>query len=303
MTVWKSLPLPIVFLPRDGRGGTRRNAHRAFTLVELLVVIAIIGVLVGLLLPAVQAAREAARRMSCTNNLVQVGLAVHHFEFGFGHLPSGVTNPDGPIASKPEGKHVGFLTTLLPYMEQRGLADIFDASAGAYAARNLAVREVSVPAYLCSSFPRSVSSEGFGLTNYAGCHHDSESPIDEDNQGLLFLNSEVRYSDIYDGSSNTILIGEMLPWEDSLGWVSGTRSSLRNTGSINLRADPPSQPIFQLPFEGDALEVGGFASSHPGGANLCMADGSIRFLTDTIDPELLVLLGNRADGQPMAFDW
>jgi prepilin-type N-terminal cleavage/methylation domain-containing protein len=89
-------------------------SRRGFTLVELLVVIAIIGILVALLLPAVQSAREAARRVQCLNNVAQLGLAVHNFEFHFEHLPPGVVNPDGPIRSEPQGQHVSWIVQILP---------------------------------------------------------------------------------------------------------------------------------------------------------------------------------------------
>ncbi len=112
--------------------------HRAtplsgFTLVELLVVIAIIGILMGLLLPAVQAAREAARRSSCANNMIQLGLAVHHYEFNMEHLPSGVDNPAGPIRFEENGQHVGWIVKVLPFMEQRIVYRHFNQSAGTYA--------------------------------------------------------------------------------------------------------------------------------------------------------------------------
>jgi prepilin-type N-terminal cleavage/methylation domain-containing protein len=93
------------------------HRKRGFTLVELLVVIAIIGILVGLLLPAVQSAREAARRMSCTNNMVQLGIATHNFEFAYEHLPAGTINPTGPIRTEEKGQHVGYLVALLPYVD------------------------------------------------------------------------------------------------------------------------------------------------------------------------------------------
>lgn len=271
-----------------------------FTLVELLVVIAIIGVLVGLLLPAVQAAREAARRCSCSNNLAQLGIAVHNFEFAMERLPAGVTNPDGPIRSEPIGQHVSFLVRLLPYIEQPGIANHFDIDAGTYAPANAPARAMEISIYKCPSYGYSAFMEGeAGITNYAGCHHGSEAPIDLDNNGLLFLNSGIRYADIADGSTNTILIGEFLPEDVSLGWASGTRSSLRNTGHL-LSGDPLGNfGAMMLDDDLDPTEVGGFASNHPGGAQFVLADGAVRFLTQTLDAKMLENLGNRADGAMM----
>ena len=289
-------PSPLYVPARSGTASAR-----GFTLVELLVVIAIIGVLVGLLLPAVQAAREAARRCSCTNSLAQLGLAAHNYEFAMEHLPAGTINPEGPIRSEPVGQHVSFLVQLLPYLEQSGIAENFDISAGTYAPENAAARATLIPTYLCPSTPRQFNEDkSAGLAHYAGCHHDVEAPIAEDNHGLLFLNSEIRYAEIADGTSNTILIGEMLPGPESLGWASGTRASLRNTSSINAGAAQgvglaPAPPADEPP----ALFVGGFGSQHPGGAQFCLADGAVRFLTNRIDPELYEHLGHRDDGAMM----
>src|SRR5512134_266205 len=94
----------------------RRFKWRAFTLVELLVVIAIIGILIALLLPAVQAAREAARRSQCTNNLSQIGIALHLYESAHGQFPAGVINDKGPVRSEPIGHHMSWLTQILPYI-------------------------------------------------------------------------------------------------------------------------------------------------------------------------------------------
>ena len=116
--------------------GVHPRRRVAFTLVELLVVIAIIGILVGLLLPAVQAAREAARRVSCMNNMTQLGLGMHHHEFSLEHLPSGVINPDGPIRNEASGQHVGWVVQILPYIEQQHAYKHFDIAAGAYAEVN-----------------------------------------------------------------------------------------------------------------------------------------------------------------------
>lgn len=283
----------------------RTDQRIGFTLVELLVVIAIIGVLVGLLLPAVQAAREAARRCSCSNNMAQLGLALHNYDFAMEHLPAGVINPDGPILNEPTGQNVSFLVDLCSYIEQQGIAKRFDFDAGTYADVNLPVRAQQIPTYRCPSDPMGRTSSDLALTNYVGVHHHEEALIDDDNMGLLFLNSKVRYGDIVDGSSNTLLLGEAKPDEDSLGWASGTRATLRNTGhEINAmgpddwQADVMMEDITDLP-ETVLNFVGGFSSHHAGGAHFCMGDGAVKFLTDRIDPELFRNLGNRADGEMM----
>ena len=98
----------------------RLRRTRGFTLVELLVVIAIIGILIGMLLPAVQAVREAARRTHCANNLAQIGIALHGYEFAQEEFPAGVTNPTGPVTSDEVGIDVSFLVEILPHIEQMG---------------------------------------------------------------------------------------------------------------------------------------------------------------------------------------
>lgn len=266
--------------------------RRAFTLVELLVVIAIIGILVGLLLPAVQAAREAARRCQCSNNVGQLILAVHNHEFSFERFPSGTINAKGPIRSEPIGQHISWIVQILPFLEQRATFRGIDQSLGAYAAENVQARSQVLPTLICPS--QNVGSvTDVGQTTYAGCHHDVEAPIDVDNNGVFFLNSRVRFDDIDDGSSNTIFIGEVADI-DALGWMSGTRATLRNTGSIAGRTT--RNGAIPITPNNSLLLVGGFSSSHTGGANFAFGDGSIRFLSQSISPALFQKFGNRHDG-------
>ena len=281
------------------------NKKGGFTLVELLVVIAIIGVLVALLLPAVQSAREAARRVSCVNHMTQLGLALHSHEFHYETLPAGVTNPDGPIRNEPQGNHVSWIVKILPYMEQNAVYQKFDQAAGAYAEINNDIRTVRIKILECPSdgTPFVSTTTNVARSSYVGCHHDAEAPIDKDNHGLLFLNSKVKYSQIYDGSSQTILLGEALTSPEGLGWVSGTRSTLRNTSSIEN--PQPYLPAAQGRAEekekdkekSGSLFVGGFGSPHPNGAIFSFGDGSTRFLTRNTGPTTMRQLGNRADGE------
>ena len=309
---------------------TRRGTRpRGFTLIELLVVIAIISVLIALLLPAVQAAREAARRCQCLNNMMQIGIALKSYENAFETLPPGVVNPTGPIVDAPNGYHYGWITQILPYLDARPVYRKLDFAADLYAPQNASARAVMLGTLLCPSFPGATrSNTGLmppgpldpALTNYAGCHNDVESPIDAKNNGVFFLNSRIRYEDVEDGTSCTIYFGEKIPDAAELGWASGTRSTLRNTGSIvNAKTPPPPFPgLPSTPADlsgadeatggtakggskvvGEAIKpvVGGFGSRHPGGANIGMGDGSVRYLKNSIHTSVLAKLGNRADGE------
>jgi len=139
------------------------------------------------------------------------------------------------------------------------------------------------------------------LSSYAGCHHGSETPIDSDNNGLFFLNSRIGFEDIYDGSSNTVMFGEYIPNEHwNLGWASGTRATLRNMSTVS-----DAQTVFKAKQLGATPKpdfVGGFSSVHPGTVNFCLADGSVRSLSNTIDPKFSEFIGNREDGEMMG-DW
>jgi type II secretory pathway pseudopilin PulG len=281
-----------------------------------LVVIAIIAILIALLLPAVQQAREAARRSACKNNLMQLGLALQNIEAQYEHLPSGTINDSGPIRNQPQGNHASWIVQLLPFIDQGPTYQHYDASVGVYDPKNAKVRALSISVLQCPSdatVAAGATSGGnvVGLNSYAGCYHDSEAPIDEDNNGVLFLNSKVRFEQITDGSSNTIFIGEKFILNGSLGWMSGTRATLRNTSSINQSR--PSQfggspqPIV-LPADGQdgaqqvdhqdpLLVVGGFGSAHVGGSHFSFGDGSVRFISQNVAAQVLKQLGNRADGE------
>lgn len=263
-----------------------RPAFRGgFTLVELLVVIAIIGVLVATMLPAVQASREMARRAMCTSHLAQLLLAMQSYEDTFESLPAGVTNPDGPIRSEPSGSHQGWLLQLLPYLDRGPMYRAVDFSKGVYDPANARVRAMSPDVFLCPSSP---DSQG-AVSDYAGCHHDDEAPIAADNLGVLFLNSHVRREEITDGASHTLFVGEKRTEFDDLGWMSGTRATLRNTGT-RLNELPPSTNL-------NVNYVGGFGSPHASGANIGFGDGSVKFVPETIDIEVWRQLGHRADGK------
>jgi type II secretory pathway pseudopilin PulG len=277
-------------------------------------VIAIIGVLVALLLPAVQAAREAARRMQCTNNLCQLILAVQNYEMSFRVYPPGTINDTGPIQNLPQGYHHNWVSQLLPFIEEQNIYNHIDFQVGVYDDKNLPVRQAPVTILSC---PSSASrGEDIYMTNYAGCHNDQDTPIDKDNQGVFFLNSAIRPLDITDGVSHTLFISEKtFDPKNDLGWMSGTRATLRNVGTplnaelMKLRRSAYGQVTAygQIPLDEDNAEaagpidpvlfVGGFGSNHPGGVNAALGDSSVRYLSANIAPEVLRQLANRADGK------
>ena len=198
----------------------------AFTLIEVLVVIIIVGMLVILLLPAIQSARECARRYQCAQHLQQLITAVHNYELAYGIYPPGTLESKGPIQNHAFGYHHNWIVQLLPYFEQQNAAALIDRSVGVYHRNNAEARDLECDVLVCPSQPIS----GWGYSSYAAVYHDNEAPIDKDNQGVFFLNSQITFDDLTDGAAQTLFIGEKIVEQGDLGWMSGTRATLRNTG-------------------------------------------------------------------------
>jgi prepilin-type processing-associated H-X9-DG protein len=267
----------------------------------MLIVMSLLVILISMLLPAVQQVRESARRLSCQNNQMQIASALLQYESAQEHLPPGVINDKGPIADDGTGLEISFYVLIMPYLEQPALAENFNFAEGAYAAINESLGSLKLGFLNCPS-------DNATLNNYAGCHHHQEAPIDVDNKGLLFLNSQVRHREIQDGRVHTILLGEKLSDTGESNWLSGTRATLRNTGSFsnkpwrNVNPAPVNLQSNQV-ATGEELIVGGFSSRHSGGCIFSFADGSQQFVEYSIDPAVLENLGHRADGAMMGRCW
>jgi type II secretory pathway pseudopilin PulG len=262
-----------------------------FTLIELIVVVSVVIVLISLLLPAVQQAREAARRLHCSNNLMQIGLALRNYEATHECLPPGSVDSSRPVANDGKGYKFGWTVQILPALDQPNLYAAFDFSVGVYDKANATATAAAPPVFHCPSSP--------GAAPYAGCHHHVEAPIDVDNSGVLFLNSSIRREDLWDGASQTIFVGEAGS-AAGLSWASGTSDTLRNTGtSINslLLAVPGGAAPIPAPAPRGLLLVGGFNSAHASGANFVFGDGAVHYISRNVAMKVFQQLGHRADGE------
>jgi prepilin-type N-terminal cleavage/methylation domain-containing protein/prepilin-type processing-associated H-X9-DG protein len=281
-----------------------------FTLVELIFVLTIIVILIALLLPAIQSAREAARRAHCANNLMQLGLAMGSYASTHTTFPPGVVNDTGPIENLPRGYHHSWVVQILPFIGCQNMYSHLDLKKSVYDVANDTVASLTISTLLCPSNPVHT------FIQYAGCHHDAQSEIASDNHGVLYLNSRVRYHEISDGTAYTFLLGENSGDAPSLGWVSGTRSTLRSTGYPLERSKQSGS--FVLPLDRtelfeyvDSLAqdgswpvglTGGFSSFHSDASNFLFCDGSVRLLKNSINRHVYRLLGSRADGEMIGSD-
>ena len=309
---------------KAGKSALLKVKVRAFTLVELLVVIAIIGVLVAMLLPAVQAAREAARRMQCSNNLKQMGLALHNY--------AGSWNGTFPAAATGNGyaRHALF-SQMLPYLEMQMIYDQLNFSG--YTTNEEQRFEV-VPAYICPSWPfKSVYRQGDStvttsfaigaLTLYQGVGgaFPAEEPFgsssnygDWPQNGMFVPYKSRRISDVSDGMSNTLAIGEFAYLDSEPGayfadapglvrtWIAG---SYRYTDEEDLAlmaskvVENPINAKVSVSTDGIPFNYYPFTSFHPGGAGFLIADGSVTFLSEDMEFSLYQELSTINRGEPV----
>ena len=279
-----------------------RCGQRAFTLVEPLVVIAIIGVLVGLLLPAVQAAREAARRMQCTNNLKQLGLAMHNYHDTMKVFPSGAIGDGNPNLTLLVNAINGLAFTL-PFYEQQNLHRLWDFGSNHNHNNNRVAAATTLPIMRCpSGLSRNLTRNGlYAVTDYAlsaGTGNVNSYDV-RDHKGMFNINTKFSFRDMPDGSSNTVLAGDkyvshrdntIRDQTDSTGWRWGFHSTRNMVSPMNAM---PLSPWGNLDVT--------FGSYHPGGANFVLGDGSVHFLAQTINLRTYQWLGDRADGQVVEF--
>jgi prepilin-type processing-associated H-X9-DG protein/prepilin-type N-terminal cleavage/methylation domain-containing protein len=250
----------------------------AFSLVELLVVIAILGVLIGLLLPAVQKIRAAAIRTQCQNNLRQIGLALHAYHDAY------ATFPPGGIEYRPPGhtteRQLAWCVYLLPYLEQDNVYRLLDLSTPFDSPENAVGGATVLPIFLCPSKPRSdYLVNGLGACDYGGIFGQALFGPNNPHNGTLDFDVAYCIAQITDGTSHTLVISEDTQRNDAT-WIN----------ALNLFdvASPINQgPIFDPDIH----------SNHPGGANGLFADGSVRFLKDSMDLGILAAICTRAGGE------
>lgn len=279
----------------------RRANLPGFTLVELLVVIAIVGVLVSLLLPAVQAAREAARRIQCQNNAKQMGLAVNMYESTHKLFPPALVFPI---------EH-GWGPFLLPFMEQNAVYDQYSLAVRYDDPINIPAR-VRIGTFICPSAPtRRNLTPANDICDYSPIFDvdmramsQGVITLRESRFGVMEYSSAVRQADVVDGTTNTLLIGEVAgrPFHFRRGKKIGTTleagwATLNGVTPINLDGASHDGTTIYGPCAINCTNVHELYSMHPGGADFVFADGHVRFIADTVPIDVMGDLVTRANGE------
>jgi prepilin-type N-terminal cleavage/methylation domain-containing protein/prepilin-type processing-associated H-X9-DG protein len=286
------------------------RSRGAFTLIELLVVIAIIAVLIGLLLPAVQKVREAAARMSCSNNLKQIGLAFHNYHGALGQFPQ--AGSDGPTRTCCNADNrVGWtwMYWILPYIEQENLFNN---------PNDAVVQNTAVKIFYCPSRRQPTIYSNGGRSDYAGNGGRDMNSIGQ--QGMLVRqwttlpspagtppNQKRTMTDVTDGLSNTLLAGDKQCHPTVLGTSGGDNEPWQNSGwdQDHVRfGEAVPEPDDRHPTSASPTFWSvRFGSSHPGGFNAVMGDGSVRFIRYGIDPANWMRVCLINDGQVINVDF
>lgn len=329
--------------------------NRGFTLIELLVVIAIIAILIALLLPAVQQAREAARRTQCKNNLKQLGLALHNYHDVYNAFSPGAVHSSVPRSGSGNTSFgPSFYCAVLPYVEASSLYNqlllegrspgyIGESAGSAGAANKPIVLNAGPMTFIrCPSSAAPLQEAGRDVfAHYAGISGAvdmtsyNETRVYDDGTlglisggGMMIANKAMRMRDCTDGTSNTMLLGEMSgqlkrldgnysypsPSGTVHGWMMGTRNQgfppNLDTGTsggdqrcfnmVTIRYSPNQELFANQLFPGMGSNQGAnnpLSSYHTGGVQVLLSDGSVRFLSENIHLESLKQLSTRDDGQ------
>jgi prepilin-type processing-associated H-X9-DG protein/prepilin-type N-terminal cleavage/methylation domain-containing protein len=309
---------------------TRRQLPRsAFTLIELLVVIAIIALLMALLLPAVQKVRAAADKMSCQNNLKQIGIALHHFHNDYNTFPASGWTMAGP--GNPAGKYVGWRALITPYIEQDNIRARYDTNFHWWEQPNLGLTPIVIKIYWCPSTPdrlqvtSAVAKPPRPAMTFAippaGTDYEAIMGVNPavdpalygflaNNRSVMHRNSSVAIPHIYDGSSNTIHVAEVagrpliyrgrvarydlandqgICWADSEGGCSLDGSN--QDGSLQALGPILTPRAINATNDNEAY------SFHTGGANFLFADGHVQFIRETVDIRVFAALVTRNGGE------
>lgn len=316
--------MPAVQMDRQLRRPSYADPKAGFTVVELLVVLGVIAILCALVLPAVQHAREAARQVQCTNNLHQIGVALHSYQAATS------TFPPGWVINTPVGHDSqngwGWLAMLLPQMDQGPLFNSINFSLHLGNASNETARLTLVEAFLCptdhvpAQVPfylkgqhitttvagssaaatragdQAVGSVMFEVAgaSYLGVFglHDPDDPPDEwgdRGEGVFSRNSAARFADLLDGASQTLVVGERSARRQAATWTGMHPQEEEGAERVVAFVDfPPNHP--------EAYEAE-FSSRHPEGVHFLLGDGSVRFVSDHIDRAVYQALGTRAGNE------
>ncbi len=306
-----------------------RPARAAFTLIELLVVIAIIAILIGLLIPAVQKVRQAAARASCGNNLKQLAIALHSYHDTNNQFPAGQWN--GLEQNTPTWNRACWAEFILPQIEQQALYQLYQASTVTMA--GTAGNSTVVNTLICpgdGNSPKLIAKDGGvsatvnGVTintqgmhiNYVGCAGSTPYGNMTSLNGMFFAQSQTKLNGIIDGTSNTMMLSEILVVPDQPGAHNDMRGRYCNSWEGNnlfSAANPPNTtvpdvqgydgistpyaPFTKGTYPGGTLNNLSARSNHTGGVNACFADGSVRFIPNNIDLTVYQNLSTIAGGE------